>query len=226
MDLDVVEGSLRVATTRKAYDPYAIVRCRDMIRLLSRSCPFEQAVRILQDDVACDIIKISGLVRNRDRFVKRRQRIVGPGGATLKAIELLTDCYVLVQGSTVSAIGPYQGLKNVRKIVVETMRNIHPIYNIKALMIKRELARDPKMRNESWERFLPHFHKRNLAKRRKPKKIREKKAYTPFPPPPTESKIDKQLESGEYFLREKERKHRKRIEKAATKKKEAAKQTE
>ncbi|XP_051544139.1 KRR1 small subunit processome component homolog [Myxocyprinus asiaticus] len=211
--LDLIEGSMTVNTTKKTFDPYAILRARDLIKLLARSVPFEQAVRILQDDMACDIIKIGTLVRNRERFVKRRQRLIGPKGSTLKALELLTNCYVMVQGNTVSAVGPYGGLKEVRKVVLETMKNIHPIYNIKTLMIKRELMNDPELRTQNWERFLPNFHHKSLSKRKQPKKKKKvKKEYTPFPPPQPESKIDKELATGEFFLLETEKRRKKMSE--------------
>ncbi|KAG1932452.1 KRR1 small subunit processome component [Pimephales promelas] len=211
--LDLIEGSMTVHTTKKTFDPYAILRARDLIKLLARSVPFEQAVRILEDDMACDIIKIGTLVRNRERFVKRRQRLIGPKGSTLKALELLTNCYVMVQGNTVSALGPFSGLKEVRKVVLETMKNIHPIYNIKTLMIKRELASDPDLRTQNWERFLPNFRHKSLSKRKQPKKKTiKKKEYTPFPPPQPESKIDKQLATGEFFLLESEKRRKKMTE--------------
>ena len=200
--LDLVEGSMTVKTTRKTYDPASILNARDLIKLLARSVPAPQAIKILEDGMACDVIKIRGLIRNKERFVKRRQRILGPNGSTLKALELLTETYILVQGNTVSVMGTYKSLKEVRRVIEDCMANIHPIYHIKELMIKRELAKDPELKNENWERFLPHFKKRNLSKRRKPFQVNDKskKNYTPFPPPQEKSKMDLQMESGEYFL--------------------------
>lgn len=89
----------------------------------------------------------------QEKFKKRRQRLIGPSGSTLKALELLTECYILVQGNTVAALGPMKGLSEVRKVAEECMQNKHPIYHIKAMMIKRELAKNPGMQNEDWSRL-------------------------------------------------------------------------
>lgn len=87
--LDLIHGSMSVRTTRKTFDPYIILKARDMVKLLARGVAIGQAVKILDDAVACDIIKIGNLVRNKERFVKRRQRIIGPDGSTLKVSRLM-----------------------------------------------------------------------------------------------------------------------------------------
>ncbi len=87
---------------------------------------------------------------------------------------------------------------------------------LQTLMIKRELAKDPALKNESWDRFLPKFKKKNVTQKKKKEK-KEKKEYTPFPPPQQPSKLDLQLESGEYFITEAEKQKQKRKEKAKKK---------
>lgn len=231
-ELNLVEGSMTVKTTRKTWDPYIIIKARDMIKLLARSVPLPQAQKILEDEVYCDILKIGGMVRSKERFVKRRQRLVGPNGSTLKAIELLTNCFVLVQGQTVSIMGNIKGIKQARRIIEDCFRNIHPIYHIKELMIRRELEKDPELKDENWDRFLPHFKNRNVQ-RKKLKAKKKKKSKEVFPPQPMPRKEDLQMESGEYFLDEKERQLRQQIArrdaqvaKSAEKRKERAKEFE
>merc|ERR1719299_99847 len=131
-----------------------------------------------------DIMKTSGFVRNKERYIKRRQRLAGPNGSTLKALELLTKCYILIQGQTVCVMGTHKGIKTVRKIVMDCFKNIHPVYHVKELMIKKELAENPEMKDENWDRFLP--------------------------PQVTPRKEDLMLETGEYFLSEAQRQQKKR----------------
>ena len=233
-ELNLIEGSMTVKTTRKTWDPYAIIKARDLLKLLARSVPWQQASRIMEPDMNCDIVKIGNVVRNKDRFIKRRQRLIGPNGNTLKALELLTGCYILVQGNTVSAMGTFQGLKQIRRIILDCMKNIHPIYHIKELMIKRELMKDPTLKNENWSRFLPQFKKtqskiqkvrteergqlqdeqREFRQQQQQQKKKAKKEYTPFPPAQTPRKVDMEIETGEFFLSKEQKVIREREKKS------------
>ncbi|KAL0874712.1 hypothetical protein Bca101_024417 [Brassica carinata] len=181
--LNLVEGSMTVSTTRKTRDPYIVVKARDLIQLLSRSVPAPQAIKILEDEMACDIIKIGNLVRN-------------------KAMEILLDCYILVQGSTVAAMGSFKGLKQVRRVV--------------DLMITKQLAKDPALATENWNRFRPTFSR--IFSKRSPKARRRSHIHHSLPLRRLARQenlllVDKQLESGEYFMSEQKKSDKKWQEK-------------
>lgn len=202
---------MAVKTTSKTFDPYAIIKARDIIKCLARSVPYQMALTLLEDEVYCDIIKIKSFVRDKQVFVKRRQRLVGPDGATLKALEILTECYMLVQGNTVTLIGHYSKMKVARRVVEEVMKNVHPVYHIKELMIKRELAKDEKLKTENWARFLPEFKKIKDNRRRK-KKIIHKKKKEGHAPQIQPRKEDLAMESGQYFMGKKNATHQQKAQ--------------
>ena len=128
---------------------------------------------------------------------------------TLRAIELLTQCFVCVYGRTVSVIGPFQGIQKVRTIVNRCMANIHPIYELKKLMVEKEISKNENLKNTQWNRFLPTFkrlkHNKNSKTLNQIKKNlanKKKKKYTPWPPEQTPSKIDIAMETGAYWNNE------------------------
>lgn len=58
------------------------------------------------------------------------------------------------------------------------------------------------MKGQNWDRFLPKFKQVKINKKKKIKK--EKKEYSPFPPEQQPRLEDIKMETGEYFLSEKE----------------------
>lgn len=213
--LDFAGCSMTVKLQEKTCDPAAILNARDVINLLARSVPLSQAIKVMDDPVASDIIPIGVFTNDNETFVKRRQRLLGPKGVTLKTLELLTDCFILVQGVKVSAIGPVKGLKTVRRVVEDCMQNTHPNKQIPRLIVEKYLAENPELANESRHHFLPQYEMRDIQ-RKKTAKVSKKKKYRPFPLAQQLFKIDLQIESGGYFLGKQDKESKVRNEKNET----------
>mmetsp|Transcript_3063 Transcript_3063/g.7175 ORF Transcript_3063/g.7175 Transcript_3063/m.7175 type:complete len:266 (-) Transcript_3063:369-1166(-) len=157
--IDLSLGKMEVKTTKETRDPFIIFKARDFLKLLARSVPVQQACKIFEKDIFCDIVKISSFRLNKERFLRRRKRIIGHRGLTVRSIEIVTGCYLLVQGNTVCCMGGHDGLKMARKIIQECMLNIHPISQLKILWFKKCLSKDPKLKSKSWENFFPSLRK-------------------------------------------------------------------
>ena len=57
-----------VPTNKELWEPFIIYKARDLIKLLSKRVPYQQAMRILEDGIDTDFIKIRVQVRNKDRL--------------------------------------------------------------------------------------------------------------------------------------------------------------
>ncbi|KAI5170640.1 ribosomal RNA assembly protein [Nematocida sp. LUAm3] len=200
LEIDYHELILSVSTTKETRDPYIILQGRDLLKLLSRGMSLEKSVKIFEENISSDIISLNGYTRNKSIFIKRRERLMGPGGNTIKSLELLTNTHIVPYGNTVSAIGEYKALKEVRRVSIKAMENIHPIYEIKRLMVKRELEKDPLLKNENWERYLPQYKKTHSKKKQISSQKTLKMPSKCFPEQePT--KKDLQIETGNYFTK-------------------------
>ncbi|KAI7960981.1 hypothetical protein MJO28_001470, partial [Puccinia striiformis f. sp. tritici] len=108
------------------------------------------AVKIPDNDVASDVIKIGNIIQNKE-----------PEPSHIIVIELLMDHYLLVQGKTISAMGPYKCLKVVWHQHQPSSSGVQN--NSQAAAFRIEQSKQPQEK--------------------------KKKKYTPFPPPQMPRKV-------------------------------------
>jgi len=187
--IDYEATTMEVSTTDATRDPYIVVKANDLIQLLSKGVPLEHAARALEDDVFCEIIPTNLLCASEKAFERRRGRISDP--KTLKAIELLTKCHIFVSGKAACVVGNYRGLNDAKNILIACFENIHPVFEIKKLIIKRKLERDGE--EGDWDRFIPKIKKTHSKSRAKPRKGGR------LPEDVRPRKEDLARETGEYY---------------------------
>lgn len=188
-EIDYTKFIMKVSTTDKTRDPYIIIKANEMIQLLGRGVLLENAIKILEDGIASEIIPARLLCSTEKTFERRRERISNP--KVLKSIELITKTHVLISNKTVCIVGEYRGVYEAKNIIIKGFENIHPAFELKKLIIKRKLGKDNV--EGDWERFLPNIKKTHSKKKKifretgdMPEEIRERKE-------------DKEMQTGEYF---------------------------
>ncbi|ELA42474.1 uncharacterized protein VICG_00573 [Vittaforma corneae ATCC 50505] len=209
-EVDYDKFTMRVSTTDRTRDPYIIIKAYEMIQLLGRGVTLENAVKVLEDGIASEVLQARMLCSTEKIFERRRQRLSNP--KILQSIELITKTHVLISNKTVCIVGEYKGVHEAKNIIIKCFENIHPAFELKRLIIKKKLMKDNA--EGDWERFLPNIKKTHSKK----KKTRRETGS--MPEEIHERKEDLQMQTGEYFsnpenterLRIKEEKRKKREE--------------
>lgn len=192
-EIDYEKCLMKVKTKKQTRDPYIIIKGNELIQLLSKGVLLENAVRILEDGVISEIIPIKMIVSNEKTFERRRKRLLNP--KILNSLQLITKCHILIANKNACVIGDYRGVNDAKKIIIKCFENVHPAFQLKELIIKRKLIKDNV--EGDWDRFLPKIkktHSKNKTKGRiggeMPEEIRDRVE-------------DKEMETGEYFIKSK-----------------------
>lgn len=162
-ELDLIQKIMKIESTPEMETINSMVKAKDLLRLLSRGFPAENALLILQRGFECDFIKIGGQIASKEEFHRRRERLIGPQGSTLKAIELLTGTYLLVYGNTVCVLGKgYDGINCAGEIILDCFDKVNPISHIRRLILIQELNKDEKIEQKDHYKFLPPVKKKQV----------------------------------------------------------------
>jgi ribosomal RNA assembly protein len=193
-EIDLKEKLIEISTNKKTRDPYIFIKGCDFIKLVAKCVEVEVAMKVLGDNFCGELIDIRKLVRSDKVFEKRRDRLIGKNNVTLNALKLLTDCHLCIAGKVVAVVGSYDGLGKAKQIIIGCMNNIHPVYELKKMVIKKKLSEDPTKKNEDWSKYLPQLKKTHQKKKKNDKKNETKQKSNNKP----------KLETGEYFYKEEE----------------------
>jgi predicted rRNA methylase YqxC with S4 and FtsJ domains len=91
----------------------------------------------MEDGMFCDVIKIGNVVRNKERFIKRRARLLGPNGNTLK---VATETYAF------NPCGEWRLTSTLSSFVLSSLTDVGsrscPIFLPQGRRVAHKLLRD------------------------------------------------------------------------------------
>lgn len=182
---------MRVSTTSRTRDPYIIIKANELIQLLGKGVTLENAVKVLEDGFMSEIIPIHMISSNRKIFERRRQRLLNP--KILNSLELITKCHILITNKNACIVGDYRGVNDAKGVVIKCFENVHPAFELRALIIKKKLARDSV--EGDWDRFLP-----KIKKTHSDRKIRARISGG-MPEEIRDRKEDIEMQTGEFYAK-------------------------
>ncbi|ELQ74542.1 rRNA processing protein [Trachipleistophora hominis] len=177
------ERVVQMSTTSKTRDPYVIIKSKDFITLVCKGVPLQEAERIFDDEISYAMLNIQQLASNKEVFINRRNRLIGPNGDTLKALEMLTKTYILMKSKCVCVIGSFANVLKVEQFVLKVMENYHPVHLLKQLVAKKEVEQCTEKKDMNWKNFVPVVKKKTGGSKQTKRKfnVREGKLFMEMP---------------------------------------------
>ena len=123
LDIDGEEGTVAISPTEEMDDPLGVWKTTHTIRAIGRGFNPEMALKLNDDDVYLEIIKLPLYVgKSKKSLARQKGRIIGKDGKTREIIINMAEVDMAVYGKTVSLIGDFENVM-VAKEAVEMILN-------------------------------------------------------------------------------------------------------
>lgn len=123
LDIDGEEGTVVISPTEGMNDPLGVWKTNHIVKAISRGFNPEMALRLNEDDVYLEVIKLPLYVgKSKKALARQKGRIIGKDGKTREIIINMAEVAMAVYGKTVSFIGDLENVM-VAKEAVEMILN-------------------------------------------------------------------------------------------------------
>ena len=123
LDINSEEGIVYISPKENMEDPLGVWNANHIVKAIARGFNPEVALKLVDDDVYLDIIKLTLFVgKSKKALTRYKSRIIGKDGKTREIIMDMAEVDMAIYGKTVSLIG---GLENIQiaKEAVEMILN-------------------------------------------------------------------------------------------------------
>ncbi len=118
LDIDSETGTVSIIPDENMKDPLSAWKTRSVVKAIGRGFNPEISLRLLDDEVALDIIKLTDyLGKSKKAMARQKGRIIGREGRTRQIIKEMTGVDISIYGKTVSLIGNIESVMIAKEAV-------------------------------------------------------------------------------------------------------------
>lgn len=123
LDIDSDEGTVAIYPGDNMEDPLGVWKANHIVKAIARGFNPDLAIKLNEDDVYLEVIKISQFVGKSKKAIARyKGRIIGKEGKTREIIVDMAEVDMAIYGKTVSLIGQLDNVM-IAKEAVEMILN-------------------------------------------------------------------------------------------------------
>ncbi|MFX0027905.1 MAG: pre-rRNA-processing protein PNO1 [Candidatus Hermodarchaeota archaeon] len=136
------------------YKPLNVYTAQKVINGINRGFNPDKAKKLIEDDFDLEVFNLISILGKSEKRIKRiKGRVIGRNGEMRKALEKYTECYLSVDGKTVSVIAVYENLQIARKAINMLIQG-QPHHNVLKFL---ENKYNEKKKDEFRQFYKPEF---------------------------------------------------------------------